>query len=696
MRKKYLMLMSFALMSMMVNAQSNNVRINKTSQAKTIFVSSDTKQADVKTARIGARATGLKNNQRYINYSYDESLIWPVGFNGAKGAVSLGTLFSSDSFKKFEGCKIVGARFYLTGPKGIGATKVSVCPITKDGDVTSAIVEKEASTTVSGWNTVWFDNPYTINTDEFSALMPFYYYYPSEVESVYPIGASGTYVQGGFIAYGDIYENETDESNWQWEYIMANGNLMLQLIIENPNGDFILHDLVMDNIATVPFAKPGDEKALAFTCHNEGRDDITNADFNVSIDGKKYASFNYKETNITDADYTNVPIKLPIPENLTIGEHEITVSVDKVEGDAPAGDLTNDQLTTKIKVYKDSYDRQKSLVEEFACQSSLYSYFGDAVLSQLDSKRNEDNLTSDNSDLAIVALHGETVDGDQTLTDEFALPEAAKIATYSTSAPASASFNRYYYKNETINEEEELAVNIAAQNTTDNPNVVTTVIGVLSGIVDEFNTLYPSFTTVGIDTKVDDNSGKLNIKVMGKLANNYEMMIGKDARLTVYLTQDKVTAKQAIGTSSWRPRYSHNHVLRKIVTNNLGDALQLKANGNIYCNEYNVDLDDSWKTADMHVIAFISRPMTEKEEDGKTALASALNDVWVDNTNIVEVGESDVEDEVVTSISPVFDKEELSKEVARYTIDGQKINHPVKGINLIKLSNGKTIKVMVK
>lgn len=35
----------------------------------------------------------------------------------------------------------------------------------------------------------------------------------------------------------------------------------------------------MDKIAAVPFAKKGDKQVLAFTCHNEGRDNITNAKF---------------------------------------------------------------------------------------------------------------------------------------------------------------------------------------------------------------------------------------------------------------------------------------------------------------------------------------------------------------------------------------------------------------------------------
>lgn len=37
-----------------------------------------------------------------------------------------------------------------------------------------------------------------------------------------------------------------------------------------------------------------------------------------------------------------------------------------------------------------------------------------------------------------------------------------------------------------------------------------------------------------------------------------------------------------------------------------------------------------------------------------------------------------------------------AKEVARYTVGGQRINAPVKGINIVKLSDGRTVKVNVK
>lgn len=47
-------------------------------------------------------------------------------------------------------------------------------------------------------------------------------------------------------------------------------------------------------------------------------------------------------------------------------------------------------------------------------------------------------------------------------------------------------------------------------------------------------------------------------------------------------------------------------------------------------------------------------------------------------------------------ISSVSASDENATEVARYTIDGAKVNAPVKGLNIVKLSNGKSVKVVVK
>lgn len=687
---------ALAMMAMTANAQSMK-HINMNASSQNWAETSAPQKVENSTKKVATRAgSDIADNQRYINYSYDESYVWPATFPAdTQGAISLGTLFYSDAFKKYEGCKIVGARFYVNIP--IGASKVGICHVKIENNtpyVGDILASKEVPSTVAHWNYVWFDEPYKIDTKNFDGLLPYYDFTPSNMsaDAGYPIASSGTYAGTcGALAYGDV-DGKHDQSSWAWQpiYLGTDGsNLMIQLIIEKEDGNFIIHDLVMDKIAMSPFVKNNTKTGLAFTCHNDGRDNITNVKFGIEVDGEKMGTFTYDKTTagdafkeITNADYSNIPVGLPVDKDWAIGEHEVTVYPVLVEGKEPAGDLTNDKLTTKFKVYKENFDRTKNLVEFYACQLSKYTYFADQVLTKTANAREED-------DLAIVSIHGEgqqvNEDGSvEKLEDVFTVPEANKLAYYSTPSDGSGAFNRYFYDNDVINAEKALTVNMAAQDASDQDNVVS----MLNTIINESTTFYPSFSTVGIESKLDDATGKLTIKVMGKLINDYQKLIGDDARLTVYLTEDKVIGKQNTGGSIAKPRFTHNHVLRKIVTGTLGDALQ--TNGNSYENDYEIELDDAWKSKNMHIIAFVSRPMKEQEKDGKTALASAMNDLWVDNTNMVAVGDSDL-----TGISNVINWNDV-KEVGRYTIDGQKLNAPTKGINLVKLSNGQTIKVVVK
>ena len=696
MRNIYLMTAALAMMAMTANAQSMK-HINMNASSQNWAETSAPQKVENSTKKVATRAgSDIADNQRYINYSYDESYVWPATFPAdTQGAISLGTLFYSDAFKKYEGCKIVGARFYVNIP--IGASKVGICHVKIENNtpyVGDILASKEVPSTVAHWNYVWFDEPYKIDTKNFDGLLPYYDFTPSNMsaDAGYPIASSGTYAGTcGALAYGDV-DGKHDQSSWAWQpiYLGTDGsNLMIQLIIEKEGGNFILHDLVLDKIAMSPFVKNNTKTGLAFTCHNDGRDNITNVKFGIEVDGEKMGTFTYDKTTagdafreITNADYSNIPVGLPINKDWAIGEHEVTVYPVLVEGKEPEGDLTNDKLTTKFKVYKDNFDRTKNLVEFYTCQKSKYTYFANAVLDKTAKAREDD-------DLAIVSIHGDgqqvNEDGTvETLSDVFTVPEANKLTYYSTPSDGSGAFNRYFYDNDVINAEKALTVNMAAQNPSDQDNVVS----MLNTIINESAAYYPSFSTVGIDSKLDDATGKLSIKVMGKLINQYQQLIGDDARLTVYLTEDKVIGKQSTGATTTKPRFTHNYVLRKIVTGTLGDALQ--TNGNSYENDYEVELDDAWKSKNMHIIAFVSRPMKEQEKDGKTALASAMNDLWVDNTNMVAVGESDL-----TGISNVINWNEV-KEVGRYTIDGQKLNAPTKGINLVKLSNGQTIKVIVK
>ena len=87
----------------------------------------------------------------------------------------------------------------------------------------------------------------------------------------------------------------------------------------------------------------------------------------------------------------------------------------------------------------------------------------------------------------------------------------------------------------------------------------------------------------------------------------------------------------------------------------------------------------------MEVVAFIGRPIIL---NGST-FETTFDDAFVLNTNKVGLGGT-------TGIEGVDMDEADVKEVARYTIDGVRISAPQKGVNIVKMSNGKVYKVLVK
>ena len=211
------------MMAMTANAQSmKHINMNASSQnwAKT----SAPQKVENSTKKVATRAgSDIADNQRYINYSYDESYVWPATFPAdTQGAISLGTLFYSDAFKKFEGCKIVGARFYVNIP--IGASKVGVCHVKIENGtpyVGDILASKEVPSTVAHWNYVWFDEPYKIDTKTFDGLLPYYDFTPSNMsaDAGYPIASSGTYAGTcGALAFGDI-DGKHDPNSWAWQPI---------------------------------------------------------------------------------------------------------------------------------------------------------------------------------------------------------------------------------------------------------------------------------------------------------------------------------------------------------------------------------------------------------------------------------------------------------------------------------------------
>ena len=143
----------------------------------------------------------------------------------------------------------------------------------------------------------------------------------------------------------------------------------------------------------------------------------------------------------------------------------------------------------------------------------------------------------------------------------------------------------------------------------------------------------------------------------------------ESARLTLYVTEDNVAAqKQANGGDD----YMHQHVIRKYNTS-WGELLNWE--GNEFSATYEWSLDGEWKKEDIRFVAFVNK------FNFSDCLDNRLE-------NVIGMSLSDA-----TSIQAI-DADDNAVEVARYNAAGLRINGGQKGLNIVKLSNGKTKKVM--
>ena len=150
------------------------------------------------------------------------------------------------------------------------------------------------------------------------------------------------------------------------------------------------------------------------------------------------------------------------------------------------------------------------------------------------------------------------------------------------------------------------------------------VASALSSFLDYLADATPSFATVNINSTMDPDTRDAVITIDGNLVPSYEDFMGTDSKLTVYLTEDGLVAPQVNGGND----YVHNNVMRVALGSVLGVALNKTDDS--YKNVFNYTIPQEWNADNMHIVAFISRP-----------LGNPVTDIYVTNANKRKFGESD-------------------------------------------------------
>ena len=608
----------------------------------------------------------LEQDERIVGYYTTDDLDMSgqssLGLPSYPGQLEAGVALTPNEISKAVGGQITKVRFGLACP--VGASKVSIYPLDLySGQLYQSVSEQDVSTTVAGWNDVTLSTPVTIE-DGMSYVISFKYTQKStNTEDSYPLLTDYTFNNNasdyGFMVYGDL--NNNNQPGW---FTMGTqyGNLCIQAVVKG--GSYSDDDLSIVGGVPQTIYQKGGNMDVSMSLKNLGNKQASSYTLNVELDNNVVEQL--KTPVALSSQAATYTYTFKVPADLSVAEpHKLTISVADINGTKPTVNTDDDSFSIDFNVYgtEDVVGKQKTLVEQFTSAGCPNCPYGYNFLNALNAKRN---------DLAWVAIHTDY----GKIKDEYTTTEGDNLVVLEVSVYPSASFNRAYIAEPNLNPNGTTAISIGI-----NDSYVDSYSTAFSNMIDNINSSIPAFASVNIATTYDKTTRKLKINVSGEGNNNVKSILRDDV-VCVYLTEDGLTGLQLSGTNRI-PNYPHDHVLRDVVSANFGDAINWTG-ANTYSNEYEVTLDNDWNADNMNVIAFISRPV---KIEGNY-ITSNVNDVWVSNTNMVKVGET-------TGIQkPVITTGEV-KEVARYAIDGTQLNAPAKGINIVKMSDGTTRKVVV-
>ena len=275
-------------------------------------------------------------------------------------------------------------------------------------------------------------------------------------------------------------------------------------------------------------------------------------------------------------------------------------------------------------------------------------------------------LTSQRDDIIWVGIHGNLGSG----VDPYHSSQADSIMAYQgcTGYP-SGSFDRTTGWDDDVNIANGLGYN------TQYHQLVATYLGEFFDYISE---AYPTFAEVNADCSFNETTRMATVAVQGRVSSEFDLMVGEDARLTVYLTEDGLVSPQ-LNNGTWVNNYVHNGVFRKALGSIKGTPLNM-VNDGYYKNVYRFSIPGNWDWTKMHVVAFISRPITN--------YVHGYTDMCVNNANKFSFTPSNGVEEIATDPDAV--------PVDFYDIMGRRHDSLQQGVNIVKMSDGSSRKIFVK
>lgn len=626
-----------------------------TAGAQNFTVEKSPNPLGVQTQAFGAfkapAKANLAANQRLVGYFNTDDCDTYLGVTGITGNNKVAMVLTADDLAPYYGKKIAGVRFNLGQGETANGVFVQNLKIA-DGQITEAtslVSSDESVTSAAGakntgeWHEVMFDQKVELNSS-FEGLFVGYNY--KQKSNNYPIGVSSK-VEGPFYIYANIPASKGGNGE-DWYQINSGGyGLSIQLIVE---GDFAPNAVRPLDFGEFTVVK-GKSKNVAVSLWNIGSK-LTSIDYTIALDGKAGAEQHLDFGKDFGLGGTH-SVEIPFAAASELGASTLTLTITKVNGEENAC-VKNSATGTLYTVEREFVKR--SVAEQFTGTGCGNCPSGHVAM------HNMHNLYGDQ--FIGIALH------------QFNASDPMYNASYDlgfTGAP-------------------QCMVNRSS--------------GILAPYEQMPEVLKASLDEIALtDVTVTGTFAEEDTKV--NATASVESLVAGDYNIAFMLTADGLTGT----TKSWKQsnyfckgggRYSskasmpddlkhlwdmgssyvetYNDVLiasSYVSSNNKATLPTLVANGTV-SSEYTmkmptkVALKKALKLDQIYVVALLL--------DKKTGAIVNAGRARV-------TGSTGIEDVTTGSEATV---------VARYNVNGVQIAAPVKGINIVKMSDGTTRKVLVK
>ena len=639
MKKSILLLAAFA-MTMTANAQKPSVLKAPTLKAERLSAVAPSLPNMLR----APRKADLAANQRLVGYYATDDVDNSLGVgNYTTADIEPAIFLEQGALAPYVGKKVTAVRFAMGASST--AKGVTIYTVDAQGNI-NALASKDttfaskSTNTSYVWNTVVLpaDKQFNITADQRLMVA----YKVTQGSKTYPIGVN-TKVNGELYINCNIPTSVGGQGQGWYSFGSGNGAAAIQMLVE---GDFAAYNAIPSSIEKIA-AVAGQDVKVTIPFFNMGSSAITNVDYVLTVDGvaadPARADFN---PGIATGAYGNLTFTVPAGDVDAV--KNLSVKITKVNGeDNASADVA---ATAQIGVSTTAFNRNV-VVEEFTTENCgncprVAGFLHTAL------------KTADLTRTFAVCHHSAyntdwlTQPCDNDLTTLF------NDAGY-TYAPA-MMFNR-----------QPIFDSQYASGEKDNVTIPSSAAEITSYIEDQLKELSNVGLTINVDPNADTT--QVTLTVSGTCNNAYDKTKGL---LTVYMTEDSIKAKKQAGGGS---NYYQMHVIR-YYNSSWGDAIEWK-DDNTFTKTYTIDINKAYVKNQLKFVAFVN----------KHNVNDVLDNQIENSIGVPLIGST-------TGINNVYTSAEASNDtvVARYNEAGQRIAGAQRGLNILKLANGKTVKVIVK